>query len=317
MAVTKALLKSRASEDHAPGSILTHVNDEISHDNEASMFVTVFLAILDLETGALSYVNAGHNPPYIKRQNGDLVRLDERHGPVIGAVKGLTYGDSRNTLSLSDQLLLFTDGVTEAMNREVQLYGEPRLVRLLESRNFKSPEDLVRTTGLDVQAFEGGADPADDMTILGVQYFGGRSADESALVLVMDTRRHRSEIERVKEEFNTFARARGVPDHTRGLMNAVFDELVSNIVSHAFTGTEAHEISIQVELRGPRLDVTTRDSGVRFDPVGATAQNVTLWTEEGAADGLGIRTVADVMDEVSYARVDAENVVRLVKYLGN
>jgi sigma-B regulation protein RsbU (phosphoserine phosphatase) len=112
MAVTKTLIKSRAATDFSPASILSHVNSDLSRSNESCMFVTIFLAVLDVATGRLIYTNAGHNPPYIKRADGELVRLDSRHGPVIGAVEGIAYREDEEVLGPEDVLLMYTDGVT-------------------------------------------------------------------------------------------------------------------------------------------------------------------------------------------------------------
>ena len=90
MAVSNTLIKPRAMDDNIPASILTHVNNELSQDNKSSMFVTVFLCIMDVRTGEILYSNAGHTPPYIKRNNGSIEKLDAFHGPVIGAMSGLT-----------------------------------------------------------------------------------------------------------------------------------------------------------------------------------------------------------------------------------
>ena len=118
MAVTKTLIKARATDDFSTASIITRVNDEISQNNKAYMFVTIFTGILDLRTGNLTFTNAGHNPPHIKRVNGSLELLSQRHGPVIGAQAGLAFKEDTVTLSKGDFLLMYTDGVTEARNRE-------------------------------------------------------------------------------------------------------------------------------------------------------------------------------------------------------
>lgn len=106
------MIKSRTTDDFSTASILTHVNAELSHDNQSCMFVTIFLGILNIRTGELIYTNAGHNPPYVKRKDGSLQRLDTRHGPVIGAMTGMVYEEQDDTLDPGDLLVLYTDGVT-------------------------------------------------------------------------------------------------------------------------------------------------------------------------------------------------------------
>jgi sigma-B regulation protein RsbU (phosphoserine phosphatase) len=171
MAVTKTLLKSQASFDPSPASILTHVNNEISRNNEASMFVTIFLAIINLRTGHLTYTNAGHNPPYRKMREGQVIALDQLHGPVVGAMEGLSYGEDAATLSAGDLLFLFTDGVTEAVNIEGEFYQERRLVEVL-SQDLASASTTVDETVADVWRFQGEADQFDDVTILAAQFHG-------------------------------------------------------------------------------------------------------------------------------------------------
>jgi sigma-B regulation protein RsbU (phosphoserine phosphatase) len=279
------------------------------------MFVTVFLGILSVETGMFVYTNAGHNPPYLKRQNGSVVRIDERHGPVIGAMGGVNYGEGSEHLELSDLLLLFTDGVTEAMDGQKQLYGDDRLVELLESNVHKSAEVLVKAVAESVAEYETGVDQADDVTLLGIQYYGAPEYEGLVVVLQIDVENRLDEIARVNREFNDFAEVHSIPVSTRRSMNLVFDELLNNIVSYAFEDEEPHVISIRIELAGHRLGVTIRDDGTPFDPFTHEAPDTTLSVEDREIGGLGLLLVSKVMDEVSYARRDNENVVTLVKYL--
>ncbi len=168
MAVTQSMIKTRASDDYSPASIVTRVNDALSADNPSSMFVTLWLGILNIKTGELRYTNAGHNPPYIKRQNGQLECMNKRHGPIIGAVEGVAFKEDRTRLSKGDLVLVFTDGVTEAMDTEDQLYSDERLVDFLNSRDFSSAEELVVNTLVSVEEYTVGAEQSDDITILSI-----------------------------------------------------------------------------------------------------------------------------------------------------
>jgi serine phosphatase RsbU (regulator of sigma subunit)/CheY-like chemotaxis protein len=172
MAVTKALIKSRAADDHSTARILTHVNDELSQDNPSSMFVTVFAAILNIATGEFTYTNAGHNPPYIKQPDGSIRALTERHGPIVGAMSEMAYAEATTHLSCGDLVLLFTDGVTEAMDVGGNLYSDARLEKLLQDNALETVEDTVDTVLSSVKAFEAGADQADDITILSLRFSG-------------------------------------------------------------------------------------------------------------------------------------------------
>ena len=172
MAVTKTLINSYASPDSSPASILAAVNEELCLHNESSMFVTIFLCILDLRTGSLAYTNAGHNPPYIKTRRGDLVILDERHGPVAGAVAGVAYGEDDRQLDPGDYVILFTDGVTEAMNPSHELYSEEALESLLEETTLESSEQATGLIFESVRDHAGSAEQSDDITVLTLEFVG-------------------------------------------------------------------------------------------------------------------------------------------------
>ncbi len=173
MAVAKTLIKSRATDDFSTASILTHVNDELSADNKECMFVTLFIAIVNIVSSEVLYTCAGHNPPYIRRRNGKLLSLDERHGPIIGAMEGMVYSEDRVKLDPADILLLYTDGVTEAMDAENNMYSDERLLKLMETMEMDSVESVVKDIVSSVETFEDGVAQTDDVTVLAFQFHGG------------------------------------------------------------------------------------------------------------------------------------------------
>jgi sigma-B regulation protein RsbU (phosphoserine phosphatase) len=195
MAVTKTLIKSRATDDFSTASILTHVNTELSLDNKSSMFVTIFLGILNIRTGRLTYSNAGHNPPYVRSMDGSVQRLDSRHGPVIGAVAGMTYGEEATVLSHGDLLYLYTDGVTEEMDADDQLFSEQRLADLLSSKEVDSVEAAVRGTISAVHGFQGETEQSDDITVLALRFEADPAKKPAVLHMVI--KNELSEIENV------------------------------------------------------------------------------------------------------------------------
>ncbi len=312
MAVTKTLIKSRATDDFSTASIITHVNDELSRDNKAYMFVTIFMGILDLKTGVLVYTNAGHNPPYLIRKDDSIERLDQKHGPVVGAMDGLAYKEDKTNLTRGDMLLLYTDGVTEAMDSARNLFSEKRLAKLLSSKKYKSVEEVVQSTVTEVKRFEEGMDQADDITVLAAQYFAILQETEGP-VLEMVVQNRLPEIERFKKSFNTFSEQYDIPTPVRRKMNVVFDELLNNIITYAYRDEDEHNIEIKVELSGDRLTVSITDDGIPFNPFGIEKPDIGLSLEERKSGGLGVHLVRKVMDKVYYQRRIDKNVITLVK----
>ena len=138
MAMTKIMLKSRATSDSSPASIVTHVNDSISTDNDACMFVTLYLGILNLRDGTLITTNAGHNPPLLRRRGGKYEWLDAKDGPFVGPISGIAFKESETQLHPGDELFFYTDGVTEADNIQRELFGNERLKAVLDQSKSTS-----------------------------------------------------------------------------------------------------------------------------------------------------------------------------------
>lgn len=179
MAVTKTLIKAKAkSADNAsPASILTYVNHELSKDNPSCMFATLFVGLFNIKSGLLHYANAGHNPPYLLRNNGQIYELAKRHGPMAGIVEDLKYQESQIGMQPGDMLFMFTDGVTEAMDQYEQLFSDSRLLDLLTKYSSQSAEGLVKCITAEVKAFAGPMEASDDMTLLTMKFHGEQRID--------------------------------------------------------------------------------------------------------------------------------------------
>jgi ammonium transporter len=311
MAVTKTLIKSRTTDDFSTASILTHVNAELSVNNESCMFVTIFLGILNIRSGLLIYTNAGHNPSYLKSKDGSLRRLDALHGPVVGAVSGMVYDEELTTLSSEDLLFMYTDGVTEEMNTDSQLFSEERMTDVLKSKATDSAESSVRDIVSAVKSFKGETEQSDDITVLALKFLAN-PAIESRVVLQMSAKNDLSEIATINATFGGFAGEHNLPVKIRRRMGIAFDDLLNNIISYAFRDEDEHEIDIRAELAGGRLTVTISDDGIPFNPLVIKAPDTSLSLEEREIGGLGIHLVRSMVDDISYQRRIDKNVLSVV-----
>jgi len=313
MAVTKTMIKTQAADDSSPASIVTRVNEELSADNPACMFVTLFVAIVNVRSGELRFTNAGHNPPYILRHDGKLDCLDQRHGPIIGAVEGVAYREDQIEIGEKDTLLLFTDGVTEAMDTSNQLYSEARLEEFLK-KSDNTPEQLTVAVLDAVEQFATGAEQADDITILAFRIEQATEkvrVDELHLVAATNL----TEIERINTEFTTFAEEHGFAAGIAQKVCIVFDDLLNNIISYGFSDDEEHQINIDVSVTSEQLVVTVADDGMPFNPFDRVGPDTSLSLEERDIGGLGVLLVTELMDQCSYQRRRDRNVVTLVMNL--
>ena len=180
MAVTKTLLKAVADGDTDVDQVLFKVNNELSEGNDMSMFATVFCGIIDTRTGKMEYSNAGHNPPVLCRRAGNPEYLETQGSLAIGSFEDSPYIKETLTLGIGDTIILYSDGVTEAMNKEEALFSEERLLTSLREVNGQHPNELLKRILADVHGHAAGAPQSDDITILALQYKGLQGSSENA-----------------------------------------------------------------------------------------------------------------------------------------
>ena len=315
MAVSKTLIKMRATNDFNASSILTHVNGELSENNTTCTFVTVFLAILNVSNGQLQYCNAGHNPPYIKRSSGSLEQLDALHGPVLGAIPGVEYKMDEAVLEAGDMLLMFTDGVTEAMNEREEEYTEKRLENLLSQSQAQIPNELTVEILEDIRSHKGRAEQSDDITLLAIMYQGQETEQHGNLEVRI--KNQMPELEYIEQQFGEYAARNGIPASDRQMLSMIMDDLLNNVISYAYPTGGDHVIHMDLSLRGRRLVLMFEDDGIPFNPFQVEQPDVDLPVEERGIGGLGIHLVREAVDEYHYQRRADKNVVILVKQLGN
>ena len=310
MAVTKTLVKSRALAERSTGNLIAHVNDEISRDNKESMFVTVFVGILDVRSGEFLYTNAGHNPPFVRRANGSVQKLDQRHGPVIGAVDELTYTEDCLMLRPDDLLLMYTDGVTEAFNEQGELFTESRLVEFLESSRTESAKSQVEATVDAVSAFEGDAEQADDITILALHYRGAASNRTTKHTISLTG--GPESVGRSILEFDAFAQQQELSGPVARKIKIALDDLLNNIVSYGYPEAPSRGIEILLEIADQRLSVTVIDDGIPFNPLDQKPPRTDESLEDRQIGGLGVHLVRNLADDLSYRRENETNVLTIV-----
>lgn len=170
MAVTRSLFRSVASFCKNPGDIVTTMNNQITQTNDANMFVTMFVGVLDLKNGELSYCNAGHNPPIVKIYGGALSFLSVKPNIPIGLFEGHQFDTESIKMGTTAYLFLYTDGLSEAENKEKQLYTESKLLAELEWIKGYNPKEIVETIHTSVTTHVDGAEQSDDLTMLTICY---------------------------------------------------------------------------------------------------------------------------------------------------
>lgn len=172
IATCRALLRSAVVRGATPSEALAVTNAAVASDNQLNMFATVFLAVLDLRSGRLCCANAGHNPPYIIDAAGGVRALDQATGIALGAIEPFDFEQTEVVLAPGDCLFMFTDGVTEAHDPAMHLFGEARLEAILAQRGDRGAGAVIRFVSTQIAAYAAGQDQADDITMLSLVWAG-------------------------------------------------------------------------------------------------------------------------------------------------
>lgn len=172
MMTSKTLLKSYAESGMSVEEVFTVANEKLCEGNDAGMFVTAWMGLLNTKTGLVTFANAGHNPPLVKHADGSFSYLKTRAGFVLAGMEGIRYRKNEYQLEKGDIIYLYTDGVTEAMNAENELYGENRLPEVLNKNAASDTQTICDAVKADVDLFVGEAPQFDDITMLCLKFNG-------------------------------------------------------------------------------------------------------------------------------------------------
>ena len=304
MATIRSLFRSITAHEEKADRIMQILNDSLSENNEQLMFVTLFLGVLDLESGELNYCNAGHNAPVII----DGHQAKEKSIPVLpnlplGIEPGFAFTAQAMQLHRDDTLFLYTDGLTEAANKRMELFSENRMMDVLAKVNGLRPQQIVDSILTEVGRFVNGAEQSDDLTMLVIRY------QQSAIVM-------RNDIQQIPT-LAEWIDGLGIPDEYNMPINLALEEIVTNVMLYAYPSSNEGKVFVEfVKAKGEageRLIFTITDSGIPFDPTQAPEVDTTLSAEDRDIGGLGIHLVRQLMDEIAYERSDNKNILTLVK----
>ena len=172
MMVSRVLIKSHLQNGESPGEALTSVNEQLCESNEAQLFVTVWLAVLDITTGKGIAANAGHEHPALRRAGGRYELVIYRHSPAVATMEGIRFREHEFELNPGDSLFVYTDGVAEATNAENVLFGSERMLEALNRNPEALPEEVLSNVMDGIDSFVAGAEQFDDITMLCLKYNG-------------------------------------------------------------------------------------------------------------------------------------------------
>jgi sigma-B regulation protein RsbU (phosphoserine phosphatase) len=307
MVIAKTLIKNNACSGKKPKEVFETVNSVLNENNDAFMFVTAFMGYYNIRSGKFVYVNAGHNPPLVKKRNGNYEFLKTTPHFFLAWNKDAKYTEEEITLDSGDVLYLYTDGVTEAVNKDNELFSEQRLLDVLNKYEDFSPKELLHIVKREIDSFAEEAEQADDITMLALKANG--ATEERVKKMEVE-----AAIENLDEVFDFInAELQDCPPELRNDIDIVIEEVFVNIANYAYKPNKG-KAAISISA-GQKITIKIEDKGEAYNPLEHEDPDLDKPLMEREIGGLGILMVKKLMDNVEYMRIENKNVLIMTKKL--
>lgn len=313
MVIGKTLIKDHTLPGRDLGEVFTEVNNILCESNDNGLFITAFEGVLDLVTGEFRYVNAGHEMPFIYRKEGGYEAYKIRPGFVLAGMENIKYKENKIQLNIGDKVFQYTDGVTEATDKDNRLFGIERLANVLNEKCLDSnPQQTLEMVKENIDIFVGDNDQFDDITMLCLEYtkkMEGEPMREITVDAIVENIGTVTDF--VEEILDSFE----CPMKVKMQVDIAIDELFGNICHYAY-GDTIGKATVKVEKQDdPKaVCITFIDSGIPYNPLEKDDPDITLSSEEREIGGLGIFMVKKNMDEVYYNYCDGQNQLTVKKH---
>jgi len=313
MAVARSMFRSASMQYVSPKQIVESINRSACQSNDSFMFVTLFMGVLDLETGRLLYSNAGHEPPVLVGSNTRFLPVD--NNIPLGLRPEWSYTEQEMAIMPGTTVFLYTDGFTEAETVDLKQYGRDRMfkeaIRLaakrLDSRTF------VRDIRQTERSFVGGIPQKDDISLLAIKYRG--KIDPKLYYRSILLNNDVQEVPMLTVFIDGICDDMQLDNMARSAVQLAIEEAVVNVMNYAYPeGTHGH-LLLEVTQVDDEMRFVLRDRGQAFDPTLAPDVDVKDYVAKRSVGGLGIHLVRHYMDSVRYERIDNKNVLTMIKKL--
>jgi sigma-B regulation protein RsbU (phosphoserine phosphatase) len=305
MVNTKSLI-NYFSSGRSPKEVFELVNKKLCGNNDACIFVTAILGMYNIPTGRFVFVNAGHNPPLIKKSGGFFEYIKTEPQIFLAIMKDIKYREEEITLEKGDTLYFYTDGVTEAMNAGKELFGEDRLNAALNNYLSSPPNDLIFNIKKEVNNFACGAEQADDIAMLALHI---NENDKTERQITVDAKKEC--LDRVINFISAEIMRTNYKTEIRNEIEIAVEEIFLNIAHYAY-GQEGGKVKISVSTDN-ELKITFEDNGKPFNPTEQPPPDFEKPVKDREIGGLGLYIVKQIMDRVEYTRSEDKNILTITK----
>ena len=312
MAVARSMFRSASMTHTSPKLIVESINRSVCQSNDSFMFVTLFMGVLDLATGRLSYTNAGHEPPVLV--SGAHTRfLNVDSNIPVGLRSDWEYTEQKSLVDKGTTLFLYTDGYTEAETLEHEQFGRERMCQEALRLSAERPDSrtFVKTIRQAERTFVGGIPQGDDISLLAIKYNGSHDKHLYRRGISLVNEVH--EVPALAIFIGSVCEDMHFDELTTVGVNLAIEEAVVNVMNYAFPKGYRSTILLEVTADDQEITFVLQDDGKPFDPTTAAEVDITLPAEERPIGGLGIHLMRHYMDDISYERIDNQNVLTMKK----
>ncbi len=310
MMTTKIYINEYLLDTKNPAKALEKLNNKYANDNKNDMFVALWAGIIELDSGKLIYSNAGHEDPVIIREKTFEIKKT-KHGLPLGAIEDFKYDNNTIILNKSDKLLLFTDGVIDAVNNDNIKYGKPNLMKVLDSNVDSSPKEVIFDIKKNITKFVEKAKQFDDITMLCFELKNPKDIHMQG--------RFKADLSEISNVFKYFTTKMitELDEERLAKYYIVVEEIFTNITNYAFDNNSKNNyvnIDVYIDKKSKKVTITFRDSGKKFNPLEHDEPDINLKAKDREIGGLGILIVKKMMDNVSYEYKNKKNILTIEKY---
>ena len=308
MMATMILINEKAMSGLSASEVVTKANDGICAHNEAEMFVTMWLGILEISTGKITAVNAGHDDPVLYRDGQKFELTSEKHGLVVGAMSGIRYKSYDLQLQKGDKLFIYTDGIPEATRSDNAMFKLEGMVNSLNKHATASPKEIIEGVAKDVDAFIGDAPQFDDMTMLCFEYKGNQDMNEIELDATDEN------LKKVYEFIEKSISGINYSKKSFNQLKIAVEEVYTNIAHYAYL-PNVGKVKVGVGVVDNIVKLSFEDEGKSYDPLRREDPDLSLDADDRQVGGLGVYMTKKLMDNISYERKDNKNILKMEKKL--
>lgn len=306
MMTVKTLVSNLSLFGYSPKELIEQINKKVCENNKQGFFVTMLAEIININTGKMTLMNCGHNPPLIKRQNGKYEFLNLPSNVPLGIFEDTEFDLYETTMNYGDLIYTYTDGVTEATNTNNEIYGEERLCNCLNDIYSTNPEDIMQKVKMSIQEYIDSAPQSDDVTMLIFKYIGQQQQN---IKIFKDT----ANIDNYKSLYSWLhdaCKEWNIGDDLTNKLDMCSEEIFANITFYAYPEKEG-DVEVEFKKLDNTITLEFKDYGIEYNPLEKPDPDITLPPEKRHIGGLGIFMVKKMTDNISYKRENNSNILTL------